>query len=65
MREQGPQIFCEIHHDFLESLGESATDVAEFLEGFGYRVEPLSVEALETKPALEECSHIYARKSDR
>jgi len=63
LRKQAPQIFCEIHHGFLGSLGKSAGDVAEYLEGFGYRVQPLSVEALDAKPALEECSHIYARKS--
>lgn len=64
LREQAPQIFCEIHHNFLESLGKSAGDVAGYLESLGYRVQPLSVEALDAKPALEECSHIYARKSD-
>jgi FkbM family methyltransferase len=65
LREQAPQIFCEIHHDYLKSLGNSAVDVAAYLEDLAYRVQPLSVEAQGAKPALEECSHIYARRSDQ
>jgi len=60
--KQTPRIFCEIHQGFLASLGESAGDVAAFLEGLGYRVRPLSVEAPDAKPTLEECSHIFASK---
>ena len=62
LREQAPRIFCELHHDYLRHLGSSARDVAAFLEGFGYQVKPLQVEALGTRPALEECSHIYAHR---
>lgn len=65
LREQAPQIFCEIHPDFLKSLGESPGELAGFLEDLGYQVKPVSVEALDTKPTLEECSHIYARRSNR
>jgi FkbM family methyltransferase len=64
LREQAPLIFCEVHPDFLKSLGQSPGELAAFLEGLGYRVKPVSVEALDTKPALEECSHIYARRSE-
>jgi FkbM family methyltransferase len=65
LREQAPLIFCEIHHDYLESLGESAGDLAMYLEDFGYRVRPVSVEAPGTRPALDECSHVYARRSSQ
>jgi FkbM family methyltransferase len=65
LREQAPLIFCEIHHDFLKELGESAGELVAFLEDCGYRVQPLSVEEPGTKPSLDECSHIYARRSDR
>ena len=65
LREQAPLIFCEIHHDFLKSMGESAGDLAAYLEDFGYRVRSISVEEPGTKPALEECSHIYARRSNQ
>ena len=65
LRDQAPLIFCEIHNDFLKSLGESAGDLAAYLEELGYRVQPLSVEDPGTKPALEVCSHIYARRSDQ
>ena len=65
LQEQAPQVFCEIHHDFLANLGQSAEDVVGVLEGLGYRVRPHSVETLDAEPSLEECSHIYARKPDR
>ncbi|MBW1808729.1 MAG: FkbM family methyltransferase [Deltaproteobacteria bacterium] len=65
LQEQTPQIFCEIHHDYLESLGQSAGDVATYLEDLAYRVQPIFIEAPGTKPALDECSHIYARLSDQ
>lgn len=65
LREQAPLIFCEVHHDFLRSLGESAGKLAAFLKDHGYRVQPIEVEALETEPTLEECSHIYARRSEQ
>ena len=65
LREQAPLIFCEIHPDFLKNLGQSPGELAGFLEDLGYRVKPIEVKALETEPALEECSHIYARRSGR
>jgi len=64
LREQAPQIFCEMHPDFLRSLGQSPVELVAFLEDLGYRVQPVSVEALETRPDLEECSHIYARRPE-
>jgi FkbM family methyltransferase len=65
LRDQAPLIFCEIHPDFLKNLGQSPGELVAFLEDLGYRVKPVSVEALETQPALEECSHIYARRSEK
>lgn len=63
LAEHGPQIFCEIHHFYLLQLGQSAEQVAEYLQRFGYEVEPLQVESPDKKPGITECSHIYARKS--
>ena len=53
-----------LHHEFLKDLGESAGELAAFLEDCGYRVRPISVEALDAKPSLEECSHIYAQRKE-
>ena len=61
LKEQAPQIFCEIHDGYLKDLGQSADDVANFLTGAGYDVQPLRVEDLGVKTSLEKCSHIYAR----
>ena len=61
LQEQFPQVFCEIHHEYLKELGQSVMDVARFLSQRDYVVEPLDVEKLERNAALEECSHIWAR----
>jgi FkbM family methyltransferase len=61
LREQSPQIFCEIHHEYLNELGQSVMDVARFLTLLDYVVQPLDVEKPGKKVSLEECSHIWAR----
>ena len=65
LEEQGPQIFCEIHHAYLKELGQSAHDVISFLTGLGYNVWPLHVEDLNAETNAAECSHIYARRPSR
>jgi FkbM family methyltransferase len=62
LSKHGPQVFCEIHHDYLSQLGQSADQVVAFLESLGYEVEPSEVESPGTTPTVAECSHIYARK---
>jgi len=59
-----PQVFCEIHHGYLETLGQSVTDVVAYLTELGYQVRPLSVEHLGSDVGLNECSHIHAAKAD-
>jgi len=61
LKEQAPEIFCEIHHGYLQDLGRSANDVASFLTEAGYDVRPLRVEDLGAEASLEKCSHIYAK----
>jgi len=61
LQEQSPQVFCEIHHEYLKELGQSVTDVASFLSRLDYTVQPLDVEKPGEKVSLEECSHIWAR----
>jgi FkbM family methyltransferase len=61
LQEQAPQIFCEIHHDYLEELAQSVGDVASFLRRVGYAVQPFDVEKPGSEVTLEKCSHIWAR----
>jgi len=65
LEKHHPQIFCEIHRDYLGKLGQSAGEVAGLLDELGYRVRPLRVEDLEAESNIEDCSHIYARKPQR
>jgi len=62
LAEHGPRIFCEIHHSYLTQLGQSAKQIVEYLQNFGYEVELLQVESSARKPEIAECSHIYACK---
>jgi len=61
LREQSPQILCEIHHEYLKELGQSVVDVASFLSPFDYVVQALDVEKPGEEVRLEVCSHIWAR----
>jgi FkbM family methyltransferase len=61
LREQSPQIFCEIHHEYLKELAQSVRGIARFLSRLGYVIQPLDVEEPGRKVSLEECSHIWAR----
>lgn len=65
LEDHGPQIFCEIHRDYLGKLDQSADDVAGLLSELGYEVRPLRVEDLNAESSVEECSHVYARKPSR
>jgi FkbM family methyltransferase len=60
LKEQAPSIFCEVHRDYLKALDQSVEDVAGFLTGLGYRVEPIQVEDLDTPSDFSRCSHLYA-----
>jgi FkbM family methyltransferase len=60
LKAHQPQVFCEVHHDFLQQLGQSAGDVIECLEGFGYAVTPMIIEEPQTDASAETCTHVYA-----
>jgi len=62
LRRDSPRIFCEVHHDALGSLGQSAGALVEYLEGLGYHVAPLSVDDAAAEPGLNECTHILATR---
>jgi FkbM family methyltransferase len=60
LEEQKPQIFCEIHHDYLRQLRQSVNDITGFLRQVGYHVQPIQVEDGGAETNLEQCSHVYA-----
>lgn len=61
LQEQSPQIFCEIHHEYLKELGQSVRDVASLLRRLDYVIQALDVEKPAEEVDLEKCSHIWAR----
>lgn len=63
LRRDGPAIFCEIHHGYLEALNTAARDVAAYLEGLGYTVRPLRFETDDPEVPIHECSHIEAHRN--
>jgi len=60
LEKDEPQIFCEIHHAYLEELGQSSHDIIGYLSQFGYDVRLLQVEDCEAKRSTDNCSHVYA-----
>jgi len=62
LRADSPQIFCEVHHSYLNALGQSAVDVVAYLTQLGFEVRPISVEHLDTDVSLDDCSHVYATR---
>lgn len=62
LEEDAPQIFCEIHREYLDELGQSVEDVVRFLRGLGYDLRPLRVENLGADTGIDECSHIYVER---
>jgi len=60
LKDQAPEIFCEIHHDYLKELAHSVDDVIGYLRQFGYHVRPLQVENSDMETSLDKCSHVYA-----
>jgi len=57
-----PEIFCEMHREYLRELGHSVDDVLGLLREFGYELRLLQVEDLAAEASLQECSHVYARR---
>jgi len=60
LRKDAPRIFCEIHHGYLASLGQSVNEIVEYLHALGFQVMPVSVQALGEDAAWDECTHICA-----
>lgn len=60
LRKNKPKIFCEIHPDALEELGQSVGDIVEYLERLGLEVHSVSLDDLKLGNAFEGCDYIYA-----
>jgi len=59
------KMFCEIHRDRLEALGQSLDQLVEWLEKRHFRVRPILVDDLDKDVGYEGCTHIFAsRKAD-
>jgi len=54
------KIFCEIHHDVLEELGQSVGDIVEYLQRLGLEVHSVSLDDLKIGNDFESCEYIYA-----
>jgi len=55
------KIFCEIHHDFLRQLGQSVTDIVEYLQNLGFEVHSVTPDELRMGDELDRPEYIYAR----
>ena len=64
LRRGAPQIFCEVHHGYLQQLGQSAEELVAYLQRLGYQVELLQVERLHEETTLKASSHIHASKPE-
>jgi FkbM family methyltransferase len=60
LEKHAPQILCEIHHESLRELGQSAKEVIHYLSDFGYYIRLLQIEQIEADVSLDACSHILA-----
>lgn len=60
LKRQAPEIFCEVHRDYLKALNQSVEDLVKFLRDLGYAVKPIQTEDLNSDSNFDRCSHIYA-----
>ena len=60
LRKNKVKIFCEIHPDALEELGQSVGDIVEYLQRLGLEVHSVSLDDLKIGNTFESCDYIYA-----
>jgi len=59
--QKGPlKLFCEIHRERIEVLGQSLDQLVKWLEERRFRVKPILIDDLDKDVAYEECTHIFA-----
>jgi FkbM family methyltransferase len=62
LRSNSVRVFCEIHHGFLSSLGQSIGDVMEYLEKLGFEVQALSAGEMQAAETADCAKYVYAWK---
>ena len=60
LKENKVKIFCEIHHGFLEQLGQSVQDIVKQLQSLGFQVYSVSLNDLSLGKEFGETEYIYA-----
>ena len=60
LKENKVKIFCEIHHPYLEELGQSVQDIVKYLKNLGFQVYGVSLEDLSLKEEISKPEYIYA-----
>lgn len=60
LRRDKPGVFCEIHHGFLSQLGQSASDIIDYLEKLGFEVEALSDTDMREADSIESSGYVFA-----
>jgi FkbM family methyltransferase len=62
LRSNSVKVVCEIHHDFLSSLGQSVGEIVEYLDHLGFEVQALSAGDMETAETVDNAGYLYAWK---
>jgi FkbM family methyltransferase len=60
LKENKVKVFCEIHHGFLEKLGQSIQDIVEHLQSLGFQVYSVSLNDLSLGKEFGKPEYIYA-----
>jgi len=62
LRRNDVKVFCEVHHDFLENLGQSVQDIVEYLKALGFQVYGVCLDDLTLNEEPDRPEYIYAVK---
>jgi len=60
LKENKVKIFCEIHHGFLEQLGQSVQDIVKYLQDLDFQVYSVSLNDLSLGKEFDKSEYIYA-----
>jgi len=61
--QTGPvKVFCEVHRERLDALGQSLAQLVKWLEERHFRVRPILVDDLDKDASYEDCTHIFASR---
>jgi hypothetical protein len=60
LRTNRPSVFCEIHHGFLFQLGQSASDIFEYLRQLGFKVRALCDTEMRTADNVDSSQYLFA-----